>query len=98
MSPGHAKRLRRIERRGTGEIKAALQAGRISARICDTLLYLPPDQQAKELYRRLSARSEAERKSQLVAQTIRAYLDEHTGRRIDLEELRHTLREALWSR
>jgi hypothetical protein len=92
-----AKRLSRIRRRGSPQLVAALDAGAISVRTADTLLYLPPDQQAAELNRRLQALQERERKSQTASTVIRQYLDS-APKQIDLEELRSLIQEALGSR
>jgi hypothetical protein len=88
-----AKRLRRIQRRAIPEVVAALEAGQISVRMADTLLYLPPGQQRAQLERRLAAARERQRKSQLVAQTIRRYLD--SAQQIDLAALRDLIQAAL---
>jgi hypothetical protein len=88
-----AKRIARIERRGSPELVDALRRGLISARTADTLFYLSADQQRIQLQRRLAAAKERQRKSQLVAQTIRTYLD--SAQRIDLSELQRRIRETL---
>jgi hypothetical protein len=93
MSPGHKKRLSRIARRGTPQIKAAFEAGKLSARICDTLLYLAPAEQTRELTRRLRAQDEAEHRSRLAAETIRQYLDSCS--KVDLMELGRQIRAAI---
>jgi hypothetical protein len=93
MSPGHKKRLRRLELRGSPELKAALASGRLSARICETILYMPKAQQSKELRRRLHAQDDAEHRSQVAAETIRKYLD--SCDKVNLEDLRRQIRAAI---
>jgi hypothetical protein len=88
-----AKRISRVRRRGSPQLVAALDAGQISIRTADTLLYLSPDEQVAQLDRRLRAVGERERKSHTVARTIRHYLDDHKD--IDLEELRSFIQAAL---
>jgi len=80
-STTRAKRIRRIERRAAPQLLEAMRTDAISVRTADTLLYLPPDQQASELERRLSAKANLERRSHLVTQTIRQHI---AGGRIDL--------------
>jgi hypothetical protein len=89
------KRHRRIERRASAEVLEAYRAGRITARRADILLYLPADQQASELERRLSEAHERETRHRLVADAIRKYLDGLAGRKVDLVELGKIIREAL---
>jgi hypothetical protein len=89
------KRLRRIERRGTPELVAAMRAGQISVRTADSLFYLPPGEQRAQLEHRLAALEQRERRSKAVAATIRSYLD--SGQRIDLGELQGRIRSALAS-
>jgi hypothetical protein len=88
-----AKRIRRIERRGSPELVDALRAGLISARTADSLFYLPPEEQRARLERRLAVAEERQRRSRLVAGVIRRYLD--SARRIDLEALRSLIQGAL---
>jgi hypothetical protein len=88
-----AKRIRRIERRGTPELVEGMHSGQISVRMADTLLALPAEEQRTQLQRRLAAARERQRRSQLAAQTIRRYLD--SAQRIDLSELQRRIREAL---
>jgi hypothetical protein len=73
-----------------------MRTGAISVRTADTLLYLPPDQQAAELERRLHALQERQRKSRTASTVIRQYLDS-APERIDLEELRSLIQAALAS-
>ncbi len=94
MSPGQLKRLRRIERRSLPEALAAYRAGRISARMLDSMLYLSPTEQRAELERRLRIAQERGHKSQLAAQTIRDYLDE-VHDRIDLQDSAGRIGQAL---
>jgi hypothetical protein len=88
-----AKRIARIERRGSPELVDALRRGLISARTADNLFYLPTEEQRTQLERRLAAAREREGRSQLAAQTIRSYLD--SAQRIDLAELQCRIRKAL---
>jgi len=95
ISPGTRKRLSRIRRRAIPEVCEAYENGAISARMADTLLYLPAEEQAAELERRLSAAKARERKHQLVAAVIRSYLKELGERKVNLDELSKTIRAAL---
>ena len=88
-----AKRIRRIERRGSPELVDALHRGLISVRTADSLFYLPLQQQQAQLQRRLAAVQQRQRRSQLAAQTIRSYLD--GTQKIDLEALRSLIKGAL---
>ena len=89
------KRDRRIRRRALPEVTEAYHSGAISARRADTLLYLSPARQRIELARILSAAAQRQNVSRLVADTIRGYLDNLGDRRLDLNELNRTLKEAL---
>jgi hypothetical protein len=89
------KRQHRIERRCIAPVVKALHAGQISSRSADVFLRLAPDQQAVELERRLSEAQERERKHQLVAESIRTYLDNLNGRQVDLHQLGGIIRQAL---
>jgi hypothetical protein len=89
------KRHRRIERRASAEVLEAYRAGRITARRADILLYLPADQQAAELERRLALAREREARHRLVADAIRTYLDSLNGRQVDLHQLAGIIRQAL---
>jgi hypothetical protein len=95
VSVGQKKRLSRIARRAEPEVRAAFEAGKISARRADTLLYLEPAQQLAELTRLLAVQEEAARRSRIVASIIKAHVA--AGRR-DLvvldKELRTTLSSA----
>src|SRR6516162_2215362 len=87
------KRISRVLRRGTPELVDALRRGLISARTADTLFYMQAQEQRAQLERRLAAARERQRRSQLVAQTIRRYLD--SAERIDLSELQRRIQSAL---
>ena len=89
------KRIRRIQRRAIPEVIAALEAGQISVRMADTLLYLPSEQQRAQLDRRLQAAQQREQKSKAIAGVIRDYLDAH--KQVDLEALRSLIQAALAS-
>jgi hypothetical protein len=92
-SPGQTKRISRIRRRAIPAVREAYERGDISAKRADILLYLPADQQAAELERRLAEIAEREQKHAIVARTIREYLD--TVSKVDLQELNQRIREAL---
>jgi hypothetical protein len=96
-SPGHIKRVSRIKRRASAEVREAYESGQISARMADTMLYLPADRQRVELQRRLSEAKAREHKNQLAAETIRGYLDTLNGRPVDLHQLSNNLRASLLS-
>jgi hypothetical protein len=70
ISPGHRKRLSRIARRASPAIREAFERGQISARRADTLLYLPPTEQAARLAELLSDRDNKARACQRAADTI----------------------------
>lgn len=90
-----AKRQRRIEARCIAPVVEALHAGQISARSADMFLRLTPKKQAAELQRRLGEAAERERRHQKVSTTIREYLDNLNGRKVDLIELGGLIRKAL---
>lgn len=92
MSTTTEKRARRVERRAIPEVVEAVHAGKLSVRLADELLYLPRARQRAELQRRLHAQDEAERRSRVVTETIRQYLDSNST--IDLEMLRSQIRAA----
>ena len=92
-----AKRLRRVERRASPEIVAAVHAGKLSIRLADQLLYLPRKEQKAELRSRLKAIEDREWQSAITARTIREYLDQLGGKRVDLIELGSVIRAALSS-
>lgn len=98
-SPGQLKRIRRIQRKASPKVVAAYREGKISARLADTLLYLPPGQQARELTRRLKVIEKRTQVNRITAETIRRYLDTPARRankkRIDLNELAAAIREAV---
>jgi ParB-like chromosome segregation protein Spo0J len=91
-SAGTKKRLSRIRRRAAPEVQAAFEAGKISARKADTLLYLPEEQQRAELERILSQKEDAVRRSRIATAVIREYVQ--AGKR-DLAGLRKDLQLAL---
>ena len=88
-----AKRRARIERRGSPELVQAMREGFVSVRTADRLFYLPAQEQAAQLRRRLSAIRAKEERSKAAAATIRAYLNTHE--RVDLGEFGCLLRQAL---
>jgi hypothetical protein len=92
LSLGTKKRLSRIRRRATQEVRAAFEAGKISARRADTLLYLEPKEQLAELEHLLAVREDARRRSKIAAEIIRRHLA--LGQR-DLQKLRQDLKTAL---
>jgi hypothetical protein len=92
MSPGHKKRLRRIQLRASSELKDALASGVLSARKADSLLYLPESEQEQELAQIRRAKTRMTLRAQLAVTTIRRHLD--SGSR-DLHKLRRDLHKAL---
>jgi|SRR6516162_5691596 len=94
VSAGQKKRLSRIARRAEPEVQAAFEAGKISARRADVLLYLPPEEQLAELNRQLSVQEAAARRSRIAAEVIKAHVA--AGRR-DLVALEKELRTAISS-
>ena len=94
-SKGTLKRISRIRRRASREVLEAYEAGSISAKRADLLLYLPPDQRNAELERRLTEVRTREARNRLVADAIRGYLDSLNGQQVDLNTLGQTIREAL---
>jgi hypothetical protein len=95
--PGYTKlqRVSRIKRRAIPAVVAAFEAGKISAKRADLLLYLSKDEQAVELERRLALAHDVERKHRLVASVIKTYLDNLNGRSVDLHQLGGLIRQAL---
>ena len=93
-SVGTKKRISRIGRCAVPEVLAAYQAGQISARRADTLLYLPPEEQRAQLEGLLAEQALVARRSKLAAEIIKKHVD--AGRR-DLAALREDLRKALSS-
>jgi hypothetical protein len=89
---GTTKRLSRIRRRATPEVRQAYEQGKISARRADRLLSLKPEAQRAELSRLLATKETADRRARLTAQIIREHI---AGGRIDLETLQRSIREAL---
>ena len=89
------KRERRILKRCIPAVAAALGSGQISARSADVFLKLSRKEQKAELDRRLKAIEDRERISEIVAETIRGYLNALDGRRPDLNELNGKIAKAL---
>jgi hypothetical protein len=87
------KRERRVMARSIPEVLEAVQAGKLSLRLADQMLYLPRAKQRAELRRRLKAIEDRERISARVAGEIRQYLDTHT--KVDLLELNRRLHGAV---
>jgi hypothetical protein len=73
-SIGTKKRIARIRKRATPEVQRAFEQGRISARRADVLLYLPQEEQRRELAHILAAQQDAKRRSQVAAEVIKAHL------------------------
>jgi hypothetical protein len=88
-----AKRISRIERRGTPQLVEAMRTGKISVRTADSLFYLPAEEQRMQLQRRLQAAEQREHGSQTAARVIRDYLS--CTKRVDLGELQRKIRDAL---
>jgi hypothetical protein len=86
--------ISRISRRAGPEVRAAFEAGKISARRADALLYLEPQEQLAELTRLLSVREEAARRNRIAAAVIRKHVN--AGNR-DIVALRRDLQLALLS-
>jgi hypothetical protein len=78
--------------RASQPVKDALQAGLISPRRADGLLYLSPMQQQDKLEKILVARTQAAGRAKKVVEILKAHLG--AGNR-DLVKLRGDLREAL---
>ena len=91
-SEGQKKRLSRIHRRATPPVVQAYEAGKISARKADTLLYLEPDAQLAELNKILERQNEVARRSRITTKVLRDYVER--GSR-DLVALRKDLQLAL---
>lgn len=89
------QQLSRIRRRALPAVREAFERGDISASRAGILLYLPPDEQAAELTRRLNEAHEREDRHRLIATTIRGYLDGLNGRQVDLHQLGGIIRQAL---
>ena len=95
-SPGQTKRISRIRRRASPEVREAYERGDISARKADTLLYLPANEQQGELGRLLDGVHRREEKNRLVAGVIRQYLDNlGAERKVDMIELSKLIKNAL---
>jgi hypothetical protein len=94
-SPGHTKRLSRIRRRASPEVREAYENGLISAKRADLLLYKSHSEQAAELERRFAEIAEREQKHATVARIIRGYLDELGERKVDLHQLSGIISRAL---
>ena len=97
-SVGHIKRVSRIGRRAIPEVRQAYEAGLISARRADVLLYMSPKRQAAALNALLTERQRRESQSRLVAITVETYLKALNGRKVDLAETRskRTTRRSRW--
>jgi hypothetical protein len=87
------KRERRVMRRSIPEVVAAVRSGKMSLRLADQMLCLPPAKQRAELQRRLKAIEDRERVGVRVTAEIRQYLDTHT--KVDLMELGRQIRAAI---
>jgi hypothetical protein len=87
------KRARRVMSRSLPETIEAVQSGKLSMRLADQLLYLPPSKQRSELHHRLKAIEDRERIRARVAAEIRQYLDTHP--KVDLLELNQRLKAAI---
>jgi hypothetical protein len=94
-SLGTTKRISRIRRRALPEVREAYERGQISARMADTMLYLPAAHQRAELNRRLNEARQREACHRLVADAIREYLDSLNGRKVDLIELSKIIQKSL---
>jgi hypothetical protein len=90
-----AKRVARIERRGSPELVDALHKGLISARTADSLFYLPLEEQRAQLQHRLAVTQQRQHRSQTAARVIRDYLG--ACKQVDLTELQGRIRSALAS-
>jgi hypothetical protein len=96
LSPGQTKRISRIRRRASPEVREAYENGLISAKRADLLLYKSHSEQAAELERRFAEIAEREQKHATVARTIREYLDGlGAERKVDLIELSKLIKEAM---
>ena len=73
-SAGQRKRISRIRPRAIPEVVQAFEAGKISARRADTLLYLPPDEQRAQLNALLAEQALIARRSRIAAEVIRKHL------------------------
>jgi hypothetical protein len=94
LSAGARKRISRIKRRAAPEVVRAFEAGKISARRADTLLYLDSEEQLAALSSHLAQTQDVARRSQIAAAVIKTHID--AGRR-DLLALQEELRRALAS-
>jgi hypothetical protein len=97
ISSSATRRSKRIERRCIAPVVEALHAGRISPRSADVFLQLTPRKQAAELERRLSEARRREERHQVVALTIKRYLDGLGDQKVDLAQLSKTIKEAVAS-
>lgn len=89
------KRAARIKKRCVPEVTQALRNGEISARSADVFLKLSPKAQQAELDRRLKAVEDREEQHALVARTIKIYLDNLNGGKVNLIELTVKIAKAL---
>jgi hypothetical protein len=76
--------LRRIEKRASPQLKAAIEAGLVSSRKGHEMIYWTLARQR----RYIKARRREKDRSSAVATTIREYMDSLNGRQPDLEQLR----------
>jgi hypothetical protein len=84
----NVKRISRIRRRASPAVREAFERGQISVRRADTLLYLPPAEQAVRLAKLLKDRNGRAHAYQTAANVIDDYLKERCGtKQIDLYEL-----------
>jgi hypothetical protein len=84
---GTKGRLRRIEKRALPELKQAIEAGFVTVRKADEMLYWPKAKQRAYI----EGQQQAFERRRAVGAAIRQYLDGLSGRRPDLEELRRAL-------
>jgi len=94
LSTGTRKRISRIRRRAIPEVLAAYEAGQISAKRADLLLYLPSRQQRKQLTTLLDSVSNKERRCRMAAEVIEQYLANREGP-IDLQAVAGEIRAAV---
>jgi hypothetical protein len=92
LSPGTKKRISRINRRAVPEVAQAYRQGRISARRADTLLYLPLEEQRRELDRILAEQEKTSQRSKIAAAILRDYVARGCG---NLHALQQDLKTAL---
>ena len=95
LSAGTRKRISRINRRATAEVRTAYEAGQISARRADQLLYLRPSKQRRELDRLLTESSDRERRYRVAAEVIERYLETRQTQPIDIQGVAQQIRAAI---